>query len=54
MFICNKCGNRFCEEELDYISVDYGECWGYTAYRRQRCCPLCKGDVEEDEDIADI
>ena len=50
MYICTKCGNSFIEEELDYISVDYGECWGNTAYRRQWCCPLCKGEVENCEE----
>ena len=46
MYICSECENIFSEDELDYISENMGECWGYTAYRRRRCCPFCKGEVE--------
>ena len=46
MFICNRCKNTFTEEDLGYVSENYGECWGYPAYKREWCCPLCKGEVE--------
>ncbi len=50
MYTCTKCNNKFQREDLDYISVQYGECWGYPAYKREWCCPVCKGEVMEDEE----
>ncbi len=46
MYICSECENIFSEEDLKYVSENVGECWGYPAYHRRRCCPFCEGEVE--------
>ena len=46
MYICCECENVLPEEDLEYVSENVGECWGYPAYRRRRCCPFCEGEVE--------
>lgn len=50
MFYCKSCGCGFDYEDLRRDEYIIGEAWGTNCYVVEVSCPLCHGEVTEDEE----
>lgn len=49
MYYCKCCGCGFDYEDLRREEINVGEAWGVSCYIVEVSCPLCRGEVEEEE-----